>query len=152
MYSFSSNLNFTVLNSLYLVISAWSFCEKRMWRKSSASERLICGTVQLIKYIYLYRLYNYIVAYLLEARTMEPEEQPLLANGKETASFLGNGCEAYNGTTSVPRQQILNKQEQTAAAKEGIGKHVPATTHMHATEKRCFLCGPCRDVISKGEC
>jgi hypothetical protein len=44
---------------------------------------------------------NYIVPYLLKTRTVEPEKQPLLANGLETD----------NGTTSVARQQILNKQE-----------------------------------------
>jgi hypothetical protein len=47
-------------------------------------------------------------------------------------------------------QQILNEREQTAAAREWLSKHVPATTDTHATEERCFLHGPCRDIISKG--
>jgi hypothetical protein len=42
--------------------------------------------------------------------------------------FLGNGYKIDNGMTSVARQQILNKQEQTAAAREHLGKQVPAKT------------------------
>jgi hypothetical protein len=31
-----------------------------------------------------------------------------------------------------------------------FGKHVPVATNMHATtEERCFLCGPCREVITR---
>jgi hypothetical protein len=33
--------------------------------------------------------------------------------------------------TSVATQQILNKKEQTTAAREQLGKHVPAATDMH---------------------
>jgi hypothetical protein len=51
-------------------------------------------------------IYNLcIVEYLLKAKTLEPEKQPLLANGLET--------------TFVSRQRL--------------GKHVPAATDMHAT-------------------
>jgi hypothetical protein len=38
-----------------------------------------------------------------------------------------------------------------------LGKHVPAATDTRATDTRatkeemCFLCGQCRDVISKGQ-
>jgi hypothetical protein len=39
----------------------------------------------------------------------------------------------------------------TAVARERLGKHVPAATDSHVTEERCFLRGPCRDVISKGQ-
>jgi hypothetical protein len=45
----------------------------------------------------------HIVAYLLKARTVEPEKQPLLANGTETSHKTNN-------RTSIARQQILNKQ------------------------------------------
>jgi hypothetical protein len=45
------------------------------------------------------------IAYLLKARTVEPEKQPLLANSSET--------------TFVSRQRL--------------GKHVPAATGTHAT-------------------
>jgi hypothetical protein len=45
------------------------------------------------------------VAYLLEARTVEPEKQQLLTNGSET--------------TFVSRQRL--------------GKHIPAATDKHAT-------------------
>jgi hypothetical protein len=64
-------------------------------------------------------------------------------------SFLGNGRETDNGTTSVARQQILNKLEQTAVATERLGKHVPAATDTHATEERRCLRGSCRGVIKK---
>jgi hypothetical protein len=50
---------------------------------------------------------NHIVAHLLKATTVEPEKQPLLANGSE---FLRNGPGTNNGTMSVARQQILNKK------------------------------------------
>jgi hypothetical protein len=46
-----------------------------------------------------------IAAYLLKARTVEPEKQPLLVNGYKT--------------TFISRQQL--------------GKHVPAATDTHAT-------------------
>jgi hypothetical protein len=46
----------------------------------------------------------YIVAYLLKARTVEPEAQPLLANGSET----------------------------TFVSRQWLGKHVPVATDMHA--------------------
>jgi hypothetical protein len=80
----------------------------------------------------LYGCHIGIVAYLLNARTVEPEKQPLLANGSEI-SF-------------VSRQHILNKQEYAAAARERLGKPVLAATDTHATDERCFLRGPCRDV------
>jgi hypothetical protein len=76
---------------------------------------------------------------------VEPEKQPLLANGSETTFVLGNGRETDNGTTSVARQQIINKQEWTLLGNGSVN------TDMHATEELCFLRGPCRDVISKGQ-
>jgi hypothetical protein len=50
-----------------------------------------------------------IVAYLLKARSVKPEKQPLLVNGSETT--IGNGRETGNKTTFVARQHILNRQE-----------------------------------------
>jgi hypothetical protein len=41
---------------------------------------------------------------------VELEKQPLLANGPEIHLFLYNGRETGNGSTSVARQKILNKQ------------------------------------------
>jgi hypothetical protein len=70
------------------------------------------------------------VVYLLEARTVEPEKQPLPANGSETTSFLGNGRKTNRGITSVARQQILDKQQ------------------LNKKQERCFLWCPCRDVIT----
>jgi hypothetical protein len=53
-----------------------------------------------------------IVAYLLKVKIVEPGKQPLLANASEKQhSFVGNGREADNGTTSVARQQILDKRQ-----------------------------------------
>jgi hypothetical protein len=40
----------------------------------------------------------------------------------------GNGREKDNGTTSVAKQQILSKREQTAAARERLVKQVSAET------------------------
>jgi hypothetical protein len=65
-------------------------------------------------------------------------------------SFIGNGHKTNNGTMSVARRQIL-KQEQMATVREGFGKHIPAAMDTHATEEQCFLHGPCRGVISKGQ-
>jgi hypothetical protein len=40
-----------------------------------------------------------------------------------------------------------------AISGQRLGKHIPTTTDVNATiEELCFLCGPCRDVISKGQC
>jgi hypothetical protein len=47
-----------------------------------------------------------------------PEKQPL----------LGNGREADSGMTFVAGQKVINKQEQTAAARKRLGKRVPAAT------------------------
>jgi hypothetical protein len=40
--------------------------------------------------------------------------------------FIGNGRERGNKVASVARQQILNKKELTAAARERVGKQVSA--------------------------
>jgi hypothetical protein len=38
----------------------------------------------------------------------------------------------------------------TAASGQELGKHVPAAKNTHATiEELCFLCGPCREVITR---
>jgi hypothetical protein len=52
--------------------------------------------------------------------------------------MLCNDREMDGYTSSVSRQRL--------------GKHVPAAKDTIATiEELCFLCGPCRDVISKGQ-
>jgi hypothetical protein len=39
-----------------------------------------------------------------------------------------------------------------AVSGQRLGKHVPAATGTNATvEELCFLCGPCRDIVSKGQ-
>jgi hypothetical protein len=63
------------------------------------------------------------VAYLLKATTVEPDEHPLPANGFET--------------TFISRQQILNKQEQMVAARERLGKHVPAAQDTRMNSVLC---------------
>jgi hypothetical protein len=78
------------------------------------------------------------VAYLPKARTVESEKQPLLANDSET-TFISRQRPRNKGTTSVAGQQILNKQEQTAAARERLGKHVPAATDTH-TRMNSVVC------------
>lgn len=55
-------------------------------------------------------------------------------------SFLGKGRETNNRATSAARRQILNKQEQTIAAREVLGKQVPAARHMTSTYRH-----PCLD-------
>jgi hypothetical protein len=40
--------------------------------------------------------------------------------------FLRNANETDSKMTSVARQLILNKQQQTATAREQLGKHIPA--------------------------
>jgi hypothetical protein len=52
---------------------------------------------------------------------VEPVKPPLLAKGSET----------------------------TFVSRQGLGKHVPTATDTNATEKRCFLRGPCLGVIRK---
>jgi hypothetical protein len=47
---------------------------------------------------------------VLSARTVEPEKQPLLANYSET-TFISRQPQRNNWSTSVIRQEILNKQQ-----------------------------------------
>jgi hypothetical protein len=57
---------------------------------------------EVIKLLYS-TLYKYTAAYLLQARSVEPEKQALLAKALKQHSFLGNGRETNNGATSVAR-------------------------------------------------
>jgi hypothetical protein len=47
--------------------------------------------------------------------------------------LLGSDLETDNDTTFAASQQIFNKQEQTAGARERLDKHVPAAMDTHAT-------------------
>jgi hypothetical protein len=47
----------------------------------------------------------------------------------------GDSYETDNRMTSIARQQILNKHEQTAAARERLGEHVPVAKGTHAAEE-----------------
>jgi uncharacterized protein VirK/YbjX len=71
----------------------------------------------------------YAVAYFLNARTVEPEKQPLLANDPETPF--------------VSRQRPRNKQRTTLIARHQLLNN--ATVGL----QQCFLRGPCREVISE---
>jgi hypothetical protein len=42
--------------------------------------------------------------------------------------FLGSDRESNTETISVARQQLINKHEFKAAAREQLGKHVPVAT------------------------
>jgi hypothetical protein len=55
------------------------------------------------------RKYNTVV-YLLKARTVEPQQQPLLVNDSETTFISSHGRETDDGTTSVATQKIVNRQ------------------------------------------
>jgi hypothetical protein len=44
-----------------------------------------------------------IVTYLLQARTVEPEKQPLLVNGSGTNLFLGNNSKQMGACGNSPR-------------------------------------------------
>jgi hypothetical protein len=59
----------------------------------------------MIHTVHTHAFKQHTVVYLLKAGTVEPEKQPLLANGSET----------------------------TFISKQRLGKYVPATTNIHAT-------------------
>jgi hypothetical protein len=53
-------------------------------------------------------------------------------------------------------QLLYNDREMVgytrAISGQRLSKHVPAATDTKATiEELCLLCGPCRDVMSKGQ-
>jgi hypothetical protein len=77
-------------------------------------------------------MYRNIVTYLLEARTMQPEREPLLANGSE-ATYVSRK-RPRNRHRNDARCKAEDKQEQTAAARKWLGKHVPAATDTHCTK------------------
>jgi hypothetical protein len=54
---------------------------------------------------------GYYCGIFTQRKFAEPAKQPLLANGSEKHSFLGNGLERNNGTTSVARQQIHDTRQ-----------------------------------------
>jgi hypothetical protein len=67
-----------------------------------------------------------------------------------TDLFLGNGHEANDRTMSVARWQILDMQEQTAAARERFGNRISAAMNRHNSggiiERWCVFYSV-RDVI-----
>jgi hypothetical protein len=68
------------------------------------------------------------MAYLVKTRTVEPEKQPLLANGSEATFVSGQRPRNTQRNDCVARQQILNKQDYTAAVRDWLAKHVLAET------------------------
>jgi hypothetical protein len=70
--------------------------------------------------------------------------------------FLGNGSVKTSPQQQTPKQQWYSNRVTVfsvirAAAVEAKwrGKHISAATNPDTIEKLCFLCGPCRDVITE---
>jgi hypothetical protein len=65
---------------------------------------------------------------------------------KECVCDLLTYCSMYNHCYAI-------NEYTTAVSKQRLGKLVPAETNIHVTIailwKRCFLCGPCRDFMSR---
>jgi hypothetical protein len=53
--------------------------------------------------------------------------------------LLGSNLETDNDTKFAARQQIFNKEEYTAAARERFGKQVPAEKDTHATVEELLV-------------
>jgi hypothetical protein len=48
------------------------------------------------------------------------------------------------------RVVTMQRPHTKAVSGQRLGKHIPAATDTNATiEELCFICGPCRDIISK---
>jgi hypothetical protein len=73
--------------------------------KSIVSMNIIFTMYVLLDGIAIYMCIQYIVAYLLKARTVEPEKQPLLTNGSET-KFVSR--QRLGKHVLVARQKIIN--------------------------------------------
>jgi hypothetical protein len=74
------------------------------------------------------------VAYLVKARTVEPEKQPLLGNGRtqQYGNCHDKRCHAYSRRYGAVGQARFLGDEFTQ-------------------QKSCFLCGPCPWVIKEGQ-
>jgi hypothetical protein len=56
------------------------------------------------------------------------------------------------GCTAIAMQRPRDRQIYKVVSGQRLSKQVPAATDTSATiEELCFLCGPCRDVISTGQ-
>jgi hypothetical protein len=52
--------------------------------------------------------------------------------------------------TAVDMQLLRNRRIKMAISEQQLRKHVPAATNTQAAvEERCFLCGPCREIIPR---
>jgi hypothetical protein len=61
---------------------------------------------------------------------------------------MDNGHE----TTPVGGSRFLINGVMQPVSTQQLDKHVPAATNAHATiEERCFLWGPCREVITRAD-
>jgi hypothetical protein len=79
----------------------------------------------------------HIVAYRPVAKWRLCKQRPLL-------------CNARNIHARNKRRTVFSLIRDEAVSGQRFCKHVPVATDRNATiEERCFLCGPCRDVISK---
>jgi hypothetical protein len=67
------------------------------------------------------------VAYLLKARTVEPEKQPLLGNVRRNNRGI----------------VMIRYVTRATVAMGRLGKHVSAETNSRNNRRDSFLCGPC---------
>jgi hypothetical protein len=59
---------------------------------------------------------------------------------------LGNACNIY----ARNNRTVFTVVRAAAVSGQHLGKHVPVAMDTNATiEERCFLCGPCREVITR---
>jgi hypothetical protein len=68
----------------------------------------------------------------------------LSSNSVNSGRFIGKARNNRRMVFSVVRAVTISGQQ--------LSKHIPAATDTNAAiEEQCFLCGPCQDVISKGQ-
>jgi hypothetical protein len=84
------------------------------------------------------------VAYLLKARTVEAEKQPLLSNGPYTRS--SGTCHVRRDVTQQKKMCCKRRSLWVRAAllaKQLCGEHISAAVNQHATiEEAVFSVGP----------
>jgi hypothetical protein len=101
-------------------------------------------------YIYIYYYQIYILAYLLKARTVEPEKQPLLVNGSET-TFVYKQRPRYTMERRplLGSRFLISKNRRQLLVNGSVNTFTRQRIRIHY--ERCFIRGPCRDILSKGQ-
>jgi hypothetical protein len=85
----------------------------------------------------------HIVTCSLKARTVELEKHPSLESGSEITFLSRQRPRNTTKRRSLLRSRFLISKNRRLAARERLGKHVPAATYTYATEEQCFLRGSC---------